>query len=57
MTICVRCSNIFEQESHPLAHYSTICTICKKQSLETIYDQQKYNEIMWWRRTNEPKDR
>lgn len=40
---CVRCNNEFDNPSHPMAHFSTICFSCRKESPETIDDQQKHN--------------
>lgn len=43
LTKCVRCNLEFENNSHPLAHFFTICPNCRKKSEETIHDQNTYN--------------
>lgn len=42
-TNCIRCEKEFENPTHPLAHFSTICNECKKIEPESISDQQKFN--------------
>lgn len=42
-TDCIRCQKEFEQVSHPAAHFFTICHECRKQSPETLLDQQDFN--------------
>lgn len=39
---CVRCNNEFDNPSHPMSHFSTICQSCKNESPETIHDQGNY---------------
>lgn len=42
-TICVRCYSKFNNSTHPMAHFYSICDECRKCGDETLVDQQRYN--------------
>lgn len=42
-TNCIRCEKEFENNSHPAAHFFTICKGCREIAPESISDQQMFN--------------